>query len=209
MTDITGFPTREKLRDLKRREIVRCASLRFGAEGYENVRLDDIAAELGVTKAALYNYISSKSDLLMQCYDAGMERLVTSVEAAMAGNRSAAERLNAGLQAYILTMTERDMQYLWSYTPPHVTTGHKRGELASRDKLDSLVRETLRAGVEDGSLRSDLDPKMASFVILGAVNWVGIWYRDEGSLKRADIARDVTREALRGYIRPDGADPAL
>ncbi|GAA6200834.1 TetR/AcrR family transcriptional regulator [Aquicoccus sp. SU-CL01552] len=200
MTEITGFPTRAKLHDLKRREIVRCASEKFGAEGYENVPLDAIAAELGVTKAALYNYVKSKNDLLMQCYEAGMERLVTSVEAAMDRSGSAAEKLDAAMQAYILAMTQKDMQYLWRYTPPFVTSGSNRGEQRSRDRLDTMVREVLAEGVADGSLRADLDPKMASLVILGAVNWVGIWYRDEGAMKRAEIARDVTKEALRGYV---------
>ena len=76
MKELSGFPTKEEQRDLKRREIVRCAAEKFGNEGYENVPLEAIAAELGVTKAALYNYVSSKNDLLMQCYDVGMDRLV-------------------------------------------------------------------------------------------------------------------------------------
>lgn len=83
MKAISGFPTKQELRDHKRREIVRCASEKFGTEGYENVPLDAIAAELGVTKAALYNYVSSKNDLLMQCYEVGMDRLIASVEQAM------------------------------------------------------------------------------------------------------------------------------
>lgn len=36
-----------------------------------------------MTKAALYNYVSSKNDLLMQCYEVGMDRLIASVEQAM------------------------------------------------------------------------------------------------------------------------------
>ncbi len=196
MKELSGFPTKEQLRTLKHREIVRCAAEKFGNEGYENVPLDAIAAELGVTKAALYNYVSSKSDLLMQCYELGMDRLIAAVEAAMIVPGSAAARLDAGLQAYIVIMTRKDMQYLWSYMRPMLTSGNKRG----RDKIDVIVREALRDGVADGSLRPDLDPKLASLVILGAVNWVGIWFRDEGAQKPVDIAREITRETLKGYL---------
>ena len=80
MKSISPFPTKQEMRDHKRREIVRCASEKFGAEGYENVPLEAIAAELGVTKAALYTYVSSKNDLLMQCYEVGMVRLIGAVE---------------------------------------------------------------------------------------------------------------------------------
>ncbi len=200
MKELTGFPTKEQLRDLKRREIVRCATEKFGNEGYENVPLDAIAAELGVTKAALYNYVSSKNDLLMQCYELGMDRLVDGVKAAMDRPGSAAERLDAGLQAYIVIMTRKDMQYLWSYTRPMVTSGNKRSVQVSRDKIDAMVRNALRDGIADGSLRVDLDPKLASLVILGAVNWVGIWFREGAGQKPVDIAREITREALYGYL---------
>ncbi|WP_145991924.1 TetR/AcrR family transcriptional regulator [Neptunicoccus cionae] len=200
MTELSGFPTRKQLRDLKRREIVRCATVKFGTEGYENVTLEAIATELGVTKAALYNYCSSKNDLLMQCYELGMDRLVDAVETAMAGTGSAAERLAAGLKAYIVTMLRPDMQYLWSYTRPMVTSGDKRSVLDSRDKLDVMFRNMLNAGISDGSLRADLDPKLASLVILGAANWVGIWYRKGGGKSPSEIGAEVTGEALRGYL---------
>jgi len=200
MIELSGFPTKQQLRDLKRREIVRCASEKFGEEGFENVRLETIADDLGVTKAALYNYVASKNDLLMQCYEVGMDRLVSAVEAATDIPGSAAQRLDSGMQAYIVTMTRNDMQFLWSYTRPMVMSGDKRIVQAIRDKLDNMVRDLLKEGMNDGSLRSDLDPKLASLVILGAINWVGIWFRQDGGRRSDDIAKEITREALYGYL---------
>ncbi len=201
MKAISGFPTKQELRDHKRREIVRCASEKFGTEGYENVPLDAIAAELGVTKAALYNYVSSKNDLLMQCYEVGMDRLIASVEQATDSfDGTAADRLRAGLETYVITMTRKDMQYLWNYIRPLLSPGDKRSVQTSRDKIDSLFRAMLQDGIDDGSLRADLDPKLASLVILGAVNWVGIWFRASGPDQPRDIARAVVNDALRGYV---------
>ncbi len=200
MKKLSSFPSREELRAMKQREIVRCASVKFGKEGYENVSLDAIAAELGVTKAALYNYVASKNDLLMRCYEVGMDALVEAVNRGMAESGTAAERLQAALKAYILVMTRSDMQYLWSYTRPMVTAGNRRGVQVSRDEIDRLIRQLLREGVKDGSMQPGLDPKLASLVILGAVNWIGIWFRSSGPMKAAEIAEQVSREALRGYL---------
>lgn len=200
MKSISAFPTKQEMRDHKRREIVRCASEKFGAEGYENVPLEAIAAELGVTKAALYNYVSSKNDLLMQCYEVGMDRLIAAVEQAMDTPGTAAERLRNGLETYVITMTRKDMQYLWNYIRPLLSPGDKRSVQTSRDKIDTLFRAALQNGIDDGSLRSDLDTKLASLVILGAINWVGIWFRPSGAQKSQQIAREVVREALRGYL---------
>tara|TARA_R110002012_G_scaffold89231_2_gene219291 strand:- start:4 stop:609 length:606 start_codon:yes stop_codon:yes gene_type:complete len=200
MKSISAFPTKQEMRDHKRREIVRCASEKFGAEGYENVPLDAIAAELGVTKAALYNYVSSKNDLLMQCYEVGMDSLIAAVEKAMDIPDTAAERLRNGLETYVVTMTRKDMQYLWNYIRPLLSPGDKRSVQTSRDQIDSLFRAVLQNGIDDGSLRSDLDPKIASLVILGAINWVGIWFRPSGAQKSQEIARAVVRDALLGYL---------
>ena len=182
MKSISPFPTKQEMRDHKRREIVRCASEKFGAEGYENVPLEAIASELGVTKAALYTYVSSKNDLLMQCYEVGMVRLIGDVEEALNTPGKAADRLRTGLVTYVETMTRKDMQYLWNYIRPLLSPGDKRSVQTSRDQIDSLFRAILHEGVNDGSLRSDLDPKLASLVILGAINWVGIWFRTSFSI---------------------------
>lgn len=200
MKELTGFPTKEQLRDMKRREIVRCAAKRFGQDGFENVPLEAIATDLGVTKAALYNYVSSKNDLLLQCYEVGMDRLVAAVEAARDTSGTAAQRLSAVLEAYIMTMTQSDMQYLWSYTRPMVMYGDKRVVQAIRDKLDYAVRDLLIEGMKDQSFRPDIDPKLASLVILGAVNWVGIWYRPDGPKRADELAQKIAREALYGYL---------
>lgn len=200
MKSISAFPTKQEMRDHKRREIGRCASEKFGNEGYENVPLEAIATELGVTKAALYNYVSSKNDLLMQCYEVGMDRLVAAVEQAMDTPGTAAERLRDGLETYVITMTRKDMQYLWNYIRPLLSPGDKRSVQTSRDQIDSLFRVVLRSGIDDGSLRADLDPKLASLVILGAINWVGIWFRTSGAQKSQEIAREVVKDALRGYL---------
>lgn len=87
-----------------------------------------------------------------------------------------------------------------AHTSPMVTSGNKRGVQISRDRIDTMIRTALRDGTSDGSLRADLDPKLASLVILGAVNWVGIWFRETGDQKPADIAREVVRESLKGYL---------
>lgn len=200
MKTISPFPTKQEMRDHKRREIVRCASEKFGAEGYENVTLEAIASELGVTKAALYNYVSSKNDLLMQCYEVGMVRLIAAVEAALGKSDTAANRLRAGLETYVETMTRKDMQYLWNHIRPLLGPGDKRSVQTGRDQIDEMFRAALQEGIADGSLRADLDPKLASLVILGAINWVGIWFRTSGARNSQEVARAVVSDALRGYL---------
>jgi len=59
-------PKRTRLPAAERRELVlRAAAAEFGANGYEDTRLDDIAAAAGVTKPVLYRHFGSKKDLYL------------------------------------------------------------------------------------------------------------------------------------------------
>ena len=50
----------------KREEICRTALHIFGQEGFERTTMDAIAVQVGLSKAALYQYCDSKEDLLLQ-----------------------------------------------------------------------------------------------------------------------------------------------
>ncbi|MCW3783607.1 TetR/AcrR family transcriptional regulator [Defluviimonas salinarum] len=200
MTEFRGFPTKDELREIKRREIVRCASEKFGREGFDSVSLNSIASELGVTKTALYHYVSSKSDLLMQCYQAGLESILEAIRKTAEGPGSAAEKLHKTIVEYIKIVTRNDMQYLWNYVPPVVKEADGTIVQERRDEVDTIIRQLLADGVKDGSMRADLDPRLASLVILGAANWVGIWFRPGGKMKPAEVAENIARETLQGFL---------
>lgn len=52
--------------DRRKEEITRVALTLFGERGFEGTTMDDIAEEMGFSKAALYQYCASKEDLFFQ-----------------------------------------------------------------------------------------------------------------------------------------------
>jgi AcrR family transcriptional regulator len=62
----TPTAQRKRLPAAERRELIlRAAMNRFGASGYDAARLDDIAADAGVTKPILYRHFGSKQGLYL------------------------------------------------------------------------------------------------------------------------------------------------
>jgi len=51
-----------------------------------------------------------------------------------------------------------------------------------RDRFERGLRAYVREGIEDGSV-APCDPKLAIFVILGAMNWVPKWFKPSGVWK--------------------------
>ena len=57
-----------------------------------------------------------------------------------------------------------------------------------RDEFQVKLSKFFAEGMEDGSIR-ETDPRMALFLFMGAVNWLTQWFRPEGDLSGATIAR--------------------
>ena len=68
----------------------------FAARGYADVTMDEVAAEVGVTKPLLYTYFGNKEQLLLACLKPAAEALVESVVTAVQHAPDAAGALRSG-----------------------------------------------------------------------------------------------------------------
>ena len=55
-------------------------------------------------------------------------------------------------------------------------------------EIDQGLRRLLREGMADGTI-GECDPKMTSFALAGALNWIAHWSRDSLGLKPAQVAQ--------------------
>ncbi len=58
---------------------------------------------------------------------------------------------------------------------------------ALKSEIDQGIRQLIRTGIEDGSIRA-CDPKMTTFALAGALNWISHWHREDDALSPAEIA---------------------
>ena len=60
--------------------------------------------------------------------------------------------------------------------------------VARRDRIDKGFRTIISAGMRSG-IFAERDPKLASFVIFGAINWIPRWYDPSGRATSDEIAQ--------------------
>jgi TetR/AcrR family transcriptional regulator len=84
-------PTRERILD--------AALLRFGSRGFEAVSLDEIAAEVGITKQTVLYWFTSKDELLAAVIERSAEELTLTVEAALRSADRGFARVEAVVRA--------------------------------------------------------------------------------------------------------------
>ncbi len=172
---------------LKRNALLREAAAAFSARGYHNTSLDDVAAALGVTKAALYHYVRSKQEILFECHMMSLDIGDEAMKYARTHGRNGLDKLTMLARRYIELITG-EMGRLAVLAEYHALDSEIKAVIgARRDKWEKEMREMVAEGIADGSIRA-VDAKLAVFFFMGAVNWMTRWFRPDGSASGADIA---------------------
>ncbi len=93
--------TPDKRREQTRSHLLRAAAEVFSRRGYHGASLDEVAAEAGFSKGAVYSNFESKEDLFLALVNDRTEQLVQDFGAAAEGHRTGAALIKALSDVYI------------------------------------------------------------------------------------------------------------
>jgi TetR/AcrR family transcriptional regulator, cholesterol catabolism regulator len=185
---------------LERREaILAKAGEVFDARGYDAGTLEDVAQAMGMRKAGLYHYVSSKSHLLFllfeRAWDLGFERV-----AAIPPIDDAGERLAALIRVHVGVVAERRSMFAVFFG--HRPTFEDAAEQTFREKERRYVGIFARAvrDASDAGLIPAVDPRVGAMALLGMTSWVYKWY-DPSSMTVHEIADAFVLMVLRERAR--------
>lgn len=167
----------------------------FNEQGYDATSVSALAAELGLSKAALYHHFSSKEEVLEVAVGAALDGLEGVLVSATATNPG--ERLAEVLQGAVRVLVDQ----LPAVTLLLRVRGNsvvERHALERRRAFDQAVTEIVRAAQSDGAVRTDVDASVATRLLFGMVNSLVEWYRPGGPEDADALARDVLTVALDG-----------
>ncbi|NHJ06278.1 MAG: TetR/AcrR family transcriptional regulator [Candidatus Heimdallarchaeota archaeon] len=156
---------REKLK--RHNDIIEAAQKRFFEKGYDEVSMDEIAGDLELSKATLYLYFKNKQSLYFAVVIKGMIILRDTFKIAV-------EKESTGLKK-ILGIAQSFFEYMQLYSNYYLLNLSARGKrfanmlynneidnaefyLGLTVELLNLLKDVVSIGVEDGTLRKDLDP---------------------------------------------------
>jgi TetR/AcrR family transcriptional regulator len=181
---------RQKKTELKREAILRSAAAAFRRKGYHGTSMEDISEQLLMTKGSLYYYFNDKEAILYACHDYSLDKVLGTLErvSAEADGAGAAERLSSVIQGLVDVMIDELQGSALALDITALSEELLAKIIAKRDQFERGLRAIVSEGVKKGEFRK-VDPKMASFAILGAINWIGRWYREGGQFSAADIGR--------------------
>ncbi len=170
--------TAAALRDARRAAILRQAAAAFNRRGFANTSMDDVAAELAITKPTLYRYFPSKHAILLACHQLAMGYAERAVTAATAG--SGLDRILAFARENLRGLLGELGTFPVILEIDSLLPADRRLVKARRQRISTWFKQTLAAGMADGSIAPG-DPNLVSLYCFGVFNWVPVWYRAEGA----------------------------
>lgn len=202
---------RAQQREIKRNAVLQTAAQLFNERGFHATSLDDIAERLNVSKPTLYYYIESKDQILLECVRIALDLMHAGIGEVRAAGGSAIDQLQACMRIYAdIVMQDFGMCVIRIGEDP-LPAPLKKELRHLKAGIDQQFRDLIDAGIAEGSL-APCDPKMAAFMLAGALSWVGRWYRADGDLTPEQITQQGIDLLLNGVLQrtpvPSSAPPA-
>jgi TetR/AcrR family fatty acid metabolism transcriptional regulator len=188
----------------KRRRILDAAVTVFARKGYFAARVSDVAKKAGVADGTIYLYFRNKEDILVRLFDGVMSEHVARARAAVHALSSAPERLLAIAERHLTVLGEnRDLAAVFQVELRQSTRFMERFTASWLRDYFELLDEVLEQGQRDGSLRPDVNRKLAARMLFGALDeTVTSWLLSEKRYPLVGLASPVVDLFLRGAAEP-------
>ena len=184
----------------RRAQILEKAAHLFCAKGYDSTSMSDIADAVGITKAGLYYFVEGKEHLLYLITDYGLDLLEETVVKPLEGIDDPREWLRQLIVNHVHMVMHRPREVTIILHERTGLTGEYRDQILKRKKAYiNMVRDRLIQLQTDGDARP-VDATAATYFLLGSLNWVYQWYKDDGRLEEQDLVRHFTDLFSRGFL---------
>ena len=180
--------------DDKRQAILAAAAALFAEHGYDGTPMAEVARACGVSKALLYHYYAAKEGLLYDILKQHLGRLLETVRVEDDPTLPPSLRLERLVTALLMAYRDADALHRVQIGELGKLPADAQAELKAlqRGIVEVLADALLAASPRLATSRERL-LKPLTMTLFGAVNWSYLWFRDDGPLRREELARLIAR----------------
>ncbi len=164
---------KEREKQQRRNDIIDAAERLFFKKGFEHTTMDQVAEEAELSKGTLYLYFKSKEDLYLAINVRGMEILQNMFRQAVKKGKTGIEKTeNIGRAYYAFSREYPDyFSAMIYYESKNIPDQAEDSCFQSCEEQGmrtlQIVAEAISIGMEDGTIRSDMEPLMVATILWG------------------------------------------
>lgn len=192
----------EKKRDKKKEFIAKIAIDVFFAKGYKESSLQDIASKGKLSKAGIYHYFKSKSDLLFYILlhqtDSGLQQLEDCLEMTVRERLAPLQSFEKLIRLYIEELLNKHKISLVILRERHQITGTNKKILTQKERaIFRLLRNKLN---QVPNRKKKININLMSFQIMSMIHWMGYWFDPKGTLSKKEAIDQTISVIFTGIL---------
>jgi TetR/AcrR family transcriptional regulator, cholesterol catabolism regulator len=186
-------------RSVRLQKVIDTAAELFHEKGFKSATLNGLAKKLGISKTALYHYVSSKEHLLAMVYGQAFQKIFERIHEISAADVEPDEKLRLILRDHIKNITIKNAALFSVFFAEENQLPEEdfRKIREEKRRYSQIIEDIIREGITKSIFRP-ADPRLQANAILGMCNWVYKWYRPNKASYSPDQIADHFISLLEG-----------
>lgn len=186
-------------------ELIRVATQLFCARGYNGTSIAELADAMGVTNASVYYYVASKQELLLRVLQSGLDGFLSQLEEIAGQDLPSREKLRLAIENHLaFVFGRRDAITVFLRERRFLESPYREEYQRNVHRYDELFVGIIKDGVASDEL-PPVDPQVTSLLVLGALNWIVEWHKQDGRLGHAQLTEIIVDLLLDRMLALPGA----
>jgi AcrR family transcriptional regulator len=189
-------PRERRTVDERREQLLRAGLRLFGERPYDEVSIDEVAANVGISKGLLYHYFPTKKRFYVEVIREAAREMIARTAPARGGS---VDELRSSLDAYL--------DYIVEHARPYRAVLRSAGHDPELQRIIHHVRQTMMRRTLDGLGLKEPPPILRAaligwlgFVEAASLDWID--QRDVGRLRLRELLVETLVYALSFAARP-------
>jgi AcrR family transcriptional regulator len=191
------FADRRRNPDGKRDAVLQTAVRMFLERSYGRTSMNDVATQLNITKPALYHYFRNKEEILVEIYRLGTDLIDEMLDAIEAEEKPGLDKVADFISGYIRIVSGDFGRAVIRLDDGELSKAGRKTVRERKREIDHRLRFLIAGGIDDGSI-AVCDPKIAAFIVAGAIHGMASWYDPSGPMKLSGITAQYERMLTAG-----------
>ena len=184
----------------RKEEILKVAATLFKEKGYNAISMRDIAAQMDIKAASLYNHISGKQEILADIvlnvaseFTVGMERVVSQ-------KSSSLKKIENLIELHIdITLNHSEALASLNNDWMHLEGENLNAFIRMRDGYENNFRNIIKQGIDANEIKP-YHPEVILFSILSTLRTLYLWFEKRGKLDVNVLKKDMVSVLIKGIV---------
>jgi AcrR family transcriptional regulator len=181
-------------------EIITVASSLFKEKGYNAVSMRDIAQQMGIKAASLYNHISGKQEILSTLILFLAGEFTKGMHQVMISEGTPLDKIKEVIELHIdITVNHSEALAALNNDWMHLENEDLADFIKMREDYEENFRTIIKQGIKTGELKQR-HPEVIVFSILSTLRTLYLWYQKRGKLDVNILKKDMVAVLLQGIV---------